>query len=391
LQFGLFRTCFPPPPAEVARRIERLWPDAERMFACFSVRTGFDLFLQTLDLPRGSEVLVSAITIPHMVRILEHHGLVPVPVDLDPQTMAPTEDAWRSAITPATRAILVAHLFGGRINVGPLIELAHSHNLLVFEDCAQVFTGCGYTGHPEADMSMFSFGVIKIGTALGGALLRVRDGKLLAQMRSAQAAYPRQNRWLYGWRLVKYGLMKILSIRPVAASFVFACQALGRSYDGWVNRAARGFVGKDLFAQIRRQPSAPLLAVLQRRLRDFDAQRWQRHATKGQMLKGLLDHNVVCPGMAAVPHNYWVFPILVEDPNQLIERLVAGGYDATQGASLCAVQPPAGRPEFRAHFAEELLEKVVFLPFYPELPERAAQRMATVVLEALGPQGSAGK
>ena len=95
-----------------------------------------------IDLPRGAEVLVSAITIPDMIRIIEHHGLVPVPVDLDPQRMSPGEEQWRQAITPATKMILVA----------PPVRRPHGNgrrswnwpggtSLLVVEDCAQAFAG----------------------------------------------------------------------------------------------------------------------------------------------------------------------------------------------------------------------------------------------------------
>ncbi len=59
--------------------VESLW--GERAYACLSVRTGLDAFLEAAALPKGSEVLVSAYTIPDMIRVLEHHGLVAVPVD----------------------------------------------------------------------------------------------------------------------------------------------------------------------------------------------------------------------------------------------------------------------------------------------------------------------
>jgi perosamine synthetase len=280
----------------------------------------------------------------------------------------------------------VAHLCGGRIDVTPILELARRHKLYVFEDCAQAFVGLDYAGHPEADASMFSFGVIKSTTALAGAVLRVHDAELLSRMRTAQAVYPRQGRGAFGKRLLKYALLKFLSFRPVTGSFVFFCRMLGWDYDAWVNRAVRGFPGDDLMAKIRRQPSAPLLALMERRFRRFNAERWQRHAEKGRRLTERLERTVLCPGTASTPHNYWVFPILVDEPSRLIKKLVRSGYDATQGASLCVVPPPADRPDQRAVFAEEFLEKVVFLPFYPELTARAARRMAAVVLESLGPR-----
>ena len=43
---------------------------------------------------------MTAITIPDMVQIVKYHGLVPVPVDLDPDTMAPVSpEAVESLIT----------------------------------------------------------------------------------------------------------------------------------------------------------------------------------------------------------------------------------------------------------------------------------------------------
>ena len=146
--FGICRVCFPLKQAGIERFAQGIFADPEHVLACLSVRSGFDLLLGALKLPRGSEVLVSAITIPDMIRIIEHHGLLPVPVDLDPQQVAPGIENWRRAVTPATRAILVAHLFGGRVAMEPILDLAAQKKLLVIEDCAQAYAGTGYQGHP---------------------------------------------------------------------------------------------------------------------------------------------------------------------------------------------------------------------------------------------------
>ena len=57
---------------------------------CLSVRSAWDLLLHVLAWPAGSEVIVSAITHPDMITILRAHGLVPVPVDVDLDTLAPS-------------------------------------------------------------------------------------------------------------------------------------------------------------------------------------------------------------------------------------------------------------------------------------------------------------
>ena len=56
---------------------------------CLSVRSAWDLVLEALDWPPGSEVIVSAITHPDMITIIRAHGLVAVPVDVDLNTLAP--------------------------------------------------------------------------------------------------------------------------------------------------------------------------------------------------------------------------------------------------------------------------------------------------------------
>ncbi|MCE5267806.1 MAG: aminotransferase class I/II-fold pyridoxal phosphate-dependent enzyme, partial [Planctomycetaceae bacterium] len=362
------------------RRVASLWPAPDQAICCLSVRSGFDLLLETLALPRGSEVLVSAITIPDMVRIIEERGLVPVPVELVPTKMAPDMEHWKAAVTPATKAILIAHLFGGQVKMEPVLEFAREHGLLVIEDCAQAFAGTSFQGHKEAVASMFSFGVIKSSTALGGAVLQVRDRQLLQRMRERQAAWPTQSRWRYLKRLAKYATFKQLTRRPICGAIAWCCRALGKDYDRWINGAARGFPGADFFRQIRHRPSSPLLTVLARRFESYSTRRWERHSEKGRSLtRTLLGRGISSPGSAMSPNTYWVFPVTVDEPRRLMTELALAGFDATQGQSMCVVQPPADRPGLKATAAEDLLARLVFLPFYPEMPPAECERMATVV------------
>ena len=85
------------------------------VLSAFTVRTGFDLLLGALEFPAGSEILMTALTIPEMVNIAKHHGLVPIPLDIESGTMGPEISTIELAITERTRAIVVAHLFGTRV------------------------------------------------------------------------------------------------------------------------------------------------------------------------------------------------------------------------------------------------------------------------------------
>ena len=225
--------------------------------------------LTALRLPPGSEVIVSAVTIPDMVRIIEHHQLVPVPVDVDAGTLQPVTEHLERSITPNTRAVLVAHLFGTHVDMSPIIELAKQHDLLVIEDCAQAFVGSQYAGDPGSTCALFSFGPIKTATALGGAVVRVRDSALRSRMADLQNKYPFQNRWSYFRRLAKYAAFRLLCQPFNYGLMVRAFDVLGKDYDRALANAAHSFGANNFFQQIRRQPCAPLLRMLRRRITTF--------------------------------------------------------------------------------------------------------------------------
>lgn len=362
-----------------AARAEQAWLDPRQALAILSVRSGLDLLLETLQLPPGSEVLMSAFTIPAMARIVAAHQLVPVPVDISLETMGPDPVCLRRALTPRSRILVAAHLLGGRFPLEPVAEIAREHRLLLVEDCAQAFDGGTFRGSAEADVSMFSFGLIKTATALGGGLLRVRDAELRAALRRQHEQWPLQPRRALATRLSYVAVLKALSSRPLFATLVHGCTALGLPYDRFVNGTVRGFSEQQFFDRIRQRPSAPLLALLTRRLRGYDQQRVAIRTRYGRLLTEWLSEAVLCPGSRLEPHTYWVFPIVVEDPQEVIRALRRAGFDATQGQSMCAVAPPPERPELRPQVAADLMEKVVYLPLYSALSEATLRCMAAAI------------
>lgn len=350
---------------------------------CLSVRSGFDLLLRTLALPRGSEVLVSAVTHPDMVRIARAHGLVPVPVDLDHDTLAPRLDLLDAALTPRARIVLVAHLFGGRVDLDPIAGFVAQNDLLLVEDCAQDFRGPEEMGHPRAHVSMYSFGPIKTATAFGGAVLRVHDPLLLNGMRATQAAYPAQGRREYATRLLRFLLISQVSHPTVYGLFVRLCRVLGADLDGLAGGVARSFPARGGSAPpklLRRRPSAPLLALLARRLRNFDAESLRRRALRGEAAARLLDPIVALPGLRSLERTHWLFPVVADDPDSLISSLRRQGLDAGRATSnMAAVAPPEDRPRLAPKLAQRMTERLAFLPVYPELPDDALRRLVETV------------
>lgn len=370
------------------RRIEALWSSQGDALVCLSVRSGLDLLLTALDYPKGSEVLVTAVTIRDMIRVLEHHGLVPVPVDLDMRTLTVKRESLERAVGPRTRAILAAHLFGARMPLDETAAFAREHGLLLVEDCAQSFTGLEYRGHAESDVSLFSFGPIKTSTALGGAIARVRDRGLLARMEEAQRAHPVQGRGRFLKRVARFAAVHV-ALRRVPFTLIYlACRATGRDHDHVISHSVRGFSGPDFIANIRHRPGYPLLALLWRRLVRLDGRRVAARVAAAQELMALAP-GLERPGRAAADHSYWTFPMLCDTPDDLVRHLWARGFDATRGTwSLYAVPSPPGtdRPAVEV---EETMRRVVYLPVYPEVSRTDRERLAEAVLAYRKRDGSA--
>lgn len=365
-----------------ARRLEAAWSAERSGLACYSVRSGFHLLLSALALPRGSEVLFSAVTHPDMARLAEHHGLVPVPLDLDPATLAPRPDSLRAALSDRSRMVVVAHLFGGRVDLAGTARVCRTHRLLLVEDCAQAFQGPEDTGDPLADVSMFSFGVLKTATALGGAMLTVREPALLARMRAIHDGWRVQKRSSHLKRVLQTSVFVALT-RPAPYSLLARlAPAFGIDFDRLVNSAARAFPAGStakLVSRLEQRPSAPLLTLMAHRLATFDHVRLMARAAAGEQLAGLLPGRWHVGG-AAPDHSHWLFPVVSDDADGLLASARAAGFDAARSASsVKAIAAPPGRPDLEPMWARHVMSRLVFLPAYPELPEGALERLASAL------------
>jgi perosamine synthetase len=363
----------------LTKLLENDFSPAGDAIACLSIRSGFDAWLSAVNFPAGGEIIVSAITIPDMLRIIREHGLVPIPMDVDQSNLAVAPAQLAAALSPRTRAILVAHLFGSRQPLGAIAELAHLHGLLVVEDCAQAFEGRDHLADPLADVSMFSFGPIKTATALGGGLLIVRDSSTRDVMRAALASAPSQSRGAYLRRVVKYSAMKTMSMKHSYSWFIAACRLLGKDPDLVASGAVRGFAGDDFFQRIRKRPSTPLIAVMRRRISQARGKTIAARKAHGAVLVSALPSDVVIPGSRAASNSFWVFPIIAPDSARLVEVLRAAGFDATSAHSLCLVDAPDDRPDLQPAIAAEILRNVFYLPAYTAIPVRELERMAAVI------------
>lgn len=116
------------------------------------------LALSALELPRGSEVIISAVTFPTIFNIILQCGLVPVVVDAKVGTYNFDVDEVEDAITEKTGAIIAIHAVGNPVDMPRLMKMVnkYSKKIYVIED------NCDGWGSRINGKKVGSFGDISI-------------------------------------------------------------------------------------------------------------------------------------------------------------------------------------------------------------------------------------
>ena len=83
----------------------------------------------------GDEVLTVATGFPTTINPIYQNNLVPVFVDVELGTYNVDVKKLEAAISPKTRAIMIAHTLGNPFNVEAVAKLAKKHGLWLVEDC----------------------------------------------------------------------------------------------------------------------------------------------------------------------------------------------------------------------------------------------------------------
>ena len=94
---------------------------------------------------KGDEVISVAAGFPTTINPLVQFGAVPVFVDVDLETHNINADLIEAAISPKTKAIMLAHTLGNPFNLEKVVEICKKHNLWLVEDTADAL-GATYKG-----------------------------------------------------------------------------------------------------------------------------------------------------------------------------------------------------------------------------------------------------
>ena len=90
-----------------------------------------------LDLPKGSEVIVSPITDPGMISAVILNGLRPRLADTRPNDYNIGVQQFLDRLSPKVSAVIVVHATGQATDVDRIVQEAHGRGIRVVEDCSQ--------------------------------------------------------------------------------------------------------------------------------------------------------------------------------------------------------------------------------------------------------------
>lgn len=319
-----------------------------------------ELALLVLGVGPGHEVITSPRTFIASASSAVLQGAIPVFADVDRDSGNISAETIARVLSPKSKAIIVVHLAGWPADMGPIMDLAREHDLIVIEDCAQAH-GAMKGGEPVGalgDAAAFSFCQDKIITTAG-------EGGLLAL--SSEDAWARA--WAYKDHGKNYSTVFHKEHGP---GFRWLHESFGTN---WRMTEAQAVVGR---LQLER-----LDEMVQRRNRNADI--YREHFAELPALR--------VPTVAAGDlHAYYKFYAYVEpsalragwDRDRIMQTVASRGVPITSGScseiyrerafTSTGLVPPTSLP-----VAQELGDTSLMLQVHPNLKPASVQSAAEIV------------
>ena len=153
---------------------------------CNSGTDALYLALRALDIGEGDEVITSPFTFFASAETISMTGAKPVFVDIEAHSFNTNMDLLEAAITDRTKAIMPVHLFGRAADMTKLMAIAKKHHLHVIEDCAQA-TGATFDGQKVGyigAIGCFSFYPTKnLGGCGDGGMMTTNNPEIAEKLR----------------------------------------------------------------------------------------------------------------------------------------------------------------------------------------------------------------
>lgn len=147
-----------------------------------------DIAFETLGIGPGDEVILPSFTIISCLNHILRSGATPVFIDALPDTWNLNPHDVDNAITPRTKAIVVAHIYGLPADIDTIAEIARKHNVSVIEDAAEAH------GQQLSDRALGSYGTLSTFSFYSNKLITTGEGGMVLTDDDGLAARARELR-----------------------------------------------------------------------------------------------------------------------------------------------------------------------------------------------------
>jgi perosamine synthetase len=339
-------------------------------------RTSFYALLKSLDLPPGSEILMTPFNISPMLHIVRQLGLKPAFIDINLTDFGPNYDCLEAALASKPGCFLLTYLFGSIPDIRLISHLCKQHQVFLIEDISQGIGGmCDnqYLG-TFGDAAIFSSSITKYVDGYNGSFVLTNNDNLHRSLINFAATLTPPSLSRIRSIILKTLIWNLALSRYSFSLFTYPLLAILRSLD-------RRLFDKLTGPSIHSDFSMPLPSYY---FEDISSIQVSTMVLQLNKLKALLDLRKDCASrlfqalsypasysITAIPHNapsfpfstFWQFVAFVGNTKEAQERLFAAGIETgitnlPDLASLCDVALAN---------AQSLKSQYIFIPLHPHL------------------------
>lgn len=377
-----------PPVPQFEREFAARWRRGEAVAGSYA-RICFYHALKALDLPPGSEIVTTPITIHDIINMILCAGHRPVFVDIDPANYQMDPAALERAITSRTRAVLLTHLFGIVPDMVRIARICQERKVALIEDASHSFgaTLGGRLMGTFGRAGIFSLSSLKSVTSGYGGVILSDDRDFLSAVRESLNKLRACEKKDVMDILTKNLLVGLMTQRLIFCSATFpAIRIMNKRDPAIVARFQTDNPVRERLHEV--QPKwlwrfSPLQAAMALRcLRRLDAENEKRrfHA---HLLLDILRPQAADRLPSLLPdavNVFWRFPFRAPEGREFVKFMNRYGVDVATTLMPCCTQSPVfGEYAVPVPQSERVAREVYFLPVEHGLSEKQVTRMAQTV------------
>ena len=296
-----------------------------------------ELSLRALDIGFGDEVITVSHTAVATVAAIEATGANALLVDVESEYYTLQPNQLEEAFSDKTKAVIAVHLYGQPVNLDVIQNFCKANKVFLIEDVSQAH-GARYKGRrlgSIGDIGCFSCYPTKNLGAIGDAGLITTNNINLAK--------------------------KVRMLREY----------------GWNNRISEYPARNSRLDEIQ-------AAVLRIKLKYLDSDNEKRRQLAHHYMSNFENYQIILPMVRArVEPVFHLFVIQVERRQELLNYLLSNGIQAGIHYPMPVHMQPAykGRVSIASNMSvtEDLTDKIISLPMYPELSLLDAEKITNNV------------